>query len=281
MRLRERRPTIPGPTRPARTESPAQRLPLIAFISDLHSNLEALEAVLRDIDAQGVDTVVCLGDIVGYGANPRQVVLRTKDRCAVALQGNHDAALLDDRDALGFNERALRAIDWTRAALDPEKEENWPIWDWLGSLVPSMELQAGGPEAVQIVHASPREPLSEYLMPGTSGSDSRLLANFEAAEHRLVFYGHTHHPGWFAEGDPFARATDEVPALTLEDGRRYLVNVGSVGQPRDGDPRAAYALFDGGSVRWRRVAYDSEAASRRIRESGLPESLAARLLVGR
>ncbi len=255
---------------------------MIAFISDLHSNLEALEAVFRDIDAQGVDTVVCLGDIIGYGANPRQVVLTAKERCAVALQGNHDAALLDDQDALGFNERALRAIDWTRKAIDPELEENWPLWDWLGSLVPAMALNPGdGIETVQIVHASPREPLSEYLMPGTVGTDARLQANFEIAEHRLTFYGHTHHPGWFARGDGFERATGEDPRLELESARPYLINVGSVGQPRDGDPRSAYVLFDGESVRWRRVEYDHEAASRRIRESGLPESLAARLLVGR
>ena len=255
---------------------------MIAFISDLHSNREALEAAFRDIDGQGVDSVVCLGDIIGYGADPRAVVQMTRDRCLVALQGNHDAALLDDRDALGFNERALRAIDWTRQALDPEKEEHWPLWDWLGTLVPAMELAPGnGAEAVQIVHASPREPLSEYLMPGIAPDDDRLRANFDAAEHRLTFYGHTHHPGWFAEGAGFERADGEAPTLHLEADRRYLINVGSVGQPRDGDPRLCYLLFDGETVRWRRVAYDFETASRRIRESGLPESLAARLLVGR
>ena len=206
----------------------------------------------------------------------------TKARCAVSLQGNHDAALLDDQEALGFNERALRAVDWTRQALDPELEENWPFWDWLGGLVPSMELSPGnGAEAVQIVHASPREPLSEYLMPGMDADDFRVQANFAASEHRITFYGHTHHPGWFVEGEAFQKAQGDVPELTLEDGRRYLINVGSVGQPRDGDPRLCYALFDGATVRWRRVVYDHEAASRRIRESGLPESLAARLLVGR
>jgi diadenosine tetraphosphatase ApaH/serine/threonine PP2A family protein phosphatase len=271
-------------TRPdaARKASRNRGAAVIAFISDLHSNREALDAAFQDLDGQGVDSVVCLGDIIGYGADPKHVVRLTMERCAVALQGNHDAALLDDRDALGFNERALRAIDWTRKALDPEKEEHWPLWDWLGSLVPAMELDPGnGTEAVQIVHASPREPLSEYLMPGTSASDDRLRANFKAVEHRLAFYGHTHHPGWFAEGDGFARAEGDEPVLKLEPERRYLINVGSVGQPRDGDPRLCYALFDGETVRWRRVAYDHETASRRIRESGLPESLAARLLVGR
>ena len=256
---------------------------MIAFISDLHSNLEALEAAFRDIDAQGVDTVICLGDIVGYGANPREVAELTRDRCQVSLQGNHDAALLDDQDALGFNDRALNAIDWTRRALDPEQEVNWPVWDFLGALVPAMELAPGnGHESVQIVHASPREPLAEYLMPNIPAGDPRLLANFEAAEHRLGFYGHTHHPGWFAEGEGFTRALGEEDAvLELEADRRYLVNVGSVGQPRDGDPRLCYTLFDGHALRWRRVPYDHESASRRILAAGLPEGLAARLTVGR
>jgi len=255
---------------------------LIAFISDLHSNEEALDAAFRDIEAQGAGTIVCLGDVVGYGASPRQVLVKTKDRCSVVLRGNHDAALLDERDARGFNERALRAIEWTRAALDPEREENWELWDWMGEQHPAMELDPGdGSESVQLVHASPREPLQEYLLPSLGHDNSKLLANFEAAHKRVTFFGHTHHPGHFAEGAAFERAAGDDARLVLEKDRRYLVNVGSVGQPRDGDPRLAYALWDGEEIRWRRVAYDVQAAAERIQGTDLPESLAARLLVGR
>lgn len=256
---------------------------LIAFLSDLHANLEALETALADLDALGVGRVVCLGDVVGYGASPREVVQRVRERCPICLLGNHDAALLDDREAFGFNERALQAVDFTRLALDPEREENWPIWDWLGGLVPAMTLEPGnGDEAVQLVHASPRDPLAEYLMPGAERQGDKLRANFAAAAHRLTFFGHTHHPGWFAEDGPFERAPDDGAPLRLEAGRRYLINVGSVGQPRDGDPRLGYALFDGETVRWRRVAYDVESARRRIlAAAGLPDSLGERLLAGR
>jgi predicted phosphodiesterase len=243
---------------------------VIAFISDLHSNLEALDAALRDIEALRPSAVICLGDIVGYGANPREVILRTREVCQVVLQGNHDAALLDDRDAAGFNERALRAIDWTRAQMDAEREENWPLWDWLGGLLPSLELSPEGGEALHLVHASPRHPLAEYLMPNFGPQHERVAGSFAAARRRLTFYGHTHHPGWFAEGDPFARAVDNEATLRVEPGRRYLINVGSIGQPRDGDPRLGYALFDGEVVRCRRIL-----------DAGLPASLAERLLVGR
>ena len=254
---------------------------MIAFISDLHSNLEALETTLRDIDAQGVDSIVCLGDVIGYGASPYEVCRLVQERCETCLQGNHDAAVLDDQDALGFNERALRAIDWTRHSLDPEQERNWPIWDWLGSLVPMMEWSPQGSEPVLLVHASPCEPLTEYLMPTLAPDSDRVLANFVATSHRLTFYGHTHHPGWFEEGKAFQRAVGPDVVLEFQQDKRYLVNVGSVGQPRNGDARLCYALFDGSTLRWRRLDYDYHKAATRIQQAGLPETLAARLLVGR
>ena len=256
---------------------------MIAFISDLHSNWEAMEAALRDLAALRPRAIYCLGDIVGYGASPREVIRLTREHCQAALLGNHDAALLDARDARGFNERARLALDWTRKTLDPEIEEHWALWDWLGGLVPAMALDPGdGFETVQLVHASPRDPVAEYLLPSVGKDHEKLSANFAAAQHRITFFGHTHHPGYFAEGQDFARAAGDACELRLEPGRRYLVNVGSVGQPRDGDNRLAYALLDGDRVRWRRVPYDVTGASRRIAEAAeLPESLAARLLVGR
>jgi len=256
--------------------------PLLALISDVHANLEALEATLRDIDAQGVSDVVCLGDVVGYGAQPFAVVNIIRQRCGLCLLGNHDAALLDDQAAFGFNDRALAAIDFTRTALDPELEKNWAIWDWLGDLHAIQTLRYDGGEEMLLVHASPCEPLSEYLLPNADSRAGQLEANFEKSAQRLWFYGHTHHPGWFKQGEKFVRANALASELQLEDEARYLINVGSVGQPRDGDPRACYALFDGESIRWRRVEYDVEAARARIIETPeLPNTLGDRLLAGR
>ncbi|RMH02508.1 MAG: metallophosphoesterase [Planctomycetota bacterium] len=278
---------IPRSPRPEKPSEPASAVPppaLLALVSDLHANLEAVDAAWADLDAAGVPEVLCLGDVIGYGASPREVIERVRQRCAVCLLGNHDAALLDDREALGFNERALQAIDFSRRALDPEQESNWPLWDWLGGLVPAMAVDPGaGGEEISLVHASPRSPLMEYLLPNAGSRADRLAANFAAADHRLTFFGHTHHPGWFAEGDPeFHRAEGDGAELVLEPDRRYLINVGSVGQPRDGDPRLAFALYDGGTVRWRRLAYDNEAARRRILAAAdLPDSLGDRLLAGR
>ncbi len=256
---------------------------MIAIVSDLHANFEAVDAVFRDIDTQSVDAVVCLGDVVGYGASPADVMRKVMERCELTLLGNHDAAVLDDRQAYGFHERALLAVDWTRRALDPELEANHAFWDWMGELRPEAVYEKGSIR-FQMVHASPREPLAEYLLPNMPPSNERLLANFEAATERVTFYGHTHHPGLFQESRPFAKpdfANHAEAKITLEPDRQYLVNVGSVGQPRDRDARACYALFDGETVRWRRVAYDFEAAARRILAAGLPESLAQRLFVGR
>jgi len=255
---------------------------VLAFISDIHSNLDALEATFRDIDTQGVDDVVCLGDVIGYGACPREVVQLIRERCGLCLLGNHDAALLDDQSAFGFNDRALAAIDFTRVALDPESECNWEIWDWLGELHAAETLRYDGGEEMFLVHASPCEPLSEYLLPSADSNSPKLQANFEAAGCRLTFYGHTHHPGWFEQGQSFVRANDTCDQLEPGTDSRYLINVGSVGQPRDGDNRSCYALFDGNTVRWRRVEYNIESARDRIHQAeGLPNSLGDRLLVGR
>ncbi|MCX8228837.1 MAG: metallophosphoesterase family protein [Planctomycetota bacterium] len=254
----------------------------IAFISDLHANLEALERVLEDVAGQNVDQVVCLGDIVGYGASPAEVCRLTMEHSDLTLQGNHDAALLDDIHARGFNERALKAVDWTRKAMDPELEEYWAIWDWLGGLSPNMELPISATDSVQLVHASPRDPLAEYLLPNLPQNHRRLLENFEQAHHRVTFFGHTHHPGAFATRTPFYRAQGEEDQLALREDHSYLINVGSVGQPRDGDPRLCYVIFDGEVVRWRRLVYNHEAAAERIYAAeGLPNTLGERLLVGR
>ena len=258
------------------------RFLLIAFISDLHANAEAFDVALDDIAKQNVSQIVCLGDVVGYGASPAKVCQLVMEHCPITLQGNHDAALLDDLFARGFHERALQAIDWTRKSLDPELEEHWPLWDWLGGLVPSMELDPGFGERVQIVHASPCEPLSEYLLPNLPKDHKKLQANFAEAHHRLTFFGHTHHPGFFASGSEFVRTTSANPVFELEPDLSYIINVGSVGQPRDGDPRLSYALYDGESIRWRRLEYDYQTAAQSIFDAeGLPDSLGERLLVGR
>jgi len=255
---------------------------LIAFISDLHSNWEALQTALDDIESLGVSRVVCLGDVIGYGASPKIVAETTRKRCFHVLQGNHDAALLDDADMQGFNPRARKAIEWTRKALDPEDPGNLDLWDWFGELKASTAMEIPDAETIQLVHASPCDPLAEYLMPGFPADHPKIQANFDSMEHRLVFFGHTHHPGVFEEGRDFWRAQGHDARFLIQPGKKCFINVGSVGQPRDHDPRLAYALFDGEEVRWRRLEYDVDAAANRIlREPELPEVLGTRLTIGR
>jgi len=231
-----------------------------AFISDLHSNLEALEAVFRDIAEQGAGDIFCLGDVVGYGPDPEACVDLVMAKCRLTLKGNHDAALIEGEDR--FNRYARDAIRWTRRRLKPgwfKSSRYRERWDWLRNL----PLQHKDGELL-FVHGSPRDPLNEYIYPGDIlfNAEGKLAEIFRAVPHAL-FVGHTHHPmvlssrlGSFtpAEGrDRIALGSD-----------RYIVNVGSVGQPRDGDPRACYVLFDGEEVRYRRIPYDIDAVARKI-----------------
>ena len=236
----------------------------IAVLSDVHANLEALEAVLDDAEA---DRVLVLGDLVGYNADPDAVIRRLRDDDATLIAGNHDLAATERFDVSWFNEVAAEAIRWTRDVASAQTMSE------LASLEPAAE---DGPNL--LVHGSVVDPAAEYLR-----NALQARASFEAASFDVAFYGHTHVPAAFAEEGGLVA---ELPAgeglsVDLRDGVRLLLNPGSVGQPRDGDPRASYLVVDDGVARWHRVAYDVGATQRKIRRAGLPEVLADRLTLGR
>jgi diadenosine tetraphosphatase ApaH/serine/threonine PP2A family protein phosphatase len=244
----------------------------VGVISDIHSNRQALEAVLAAMDEAGVDQLWCLGDMVGYGADPDACTALVRERCDTCLVGNHDLALLGALDISTFSETAATAIEWTRENVDEE------TLDFLAGLDPAASQQGVG-----LFHASPRDPVWEYVL-----ATDQAEAGFEALEERIGLIGHSHIALFFVRA-PGARpgytqgaqATDGAE-IELDDGE-WLLNPGSVGQPRDGDPRAAWLELDteGWTARWHRVPYDIEAAAAAIRAAGLPPTLAERLEVGR
>jgi diadenosine tetraphosphatase ApaH/serine/threonine PP2A family protein phosphatase len=245
-----------------------------AILSDIHGNLEALRAVLEDIDRQPVEAIYCLGDVVGYGPDPC-ACLDLAMTWGVVLRGNHDdAAVYGDED---FNPVAQQALQWTRGQLEepvPSPEAAVRRWDFL-AVRPVCHTEGDA----QFVHASPRDPLYEYVLP-VDANDERVMRALFGRVQRLCFQGHTHIPGVFAEVRGFISPEEAGHAYHLGEGKA-LINVGSVGQPRDGDWRACYALFDGETIRFRRVEYDVDATALKIlKASGLPASLADRLFRG-
>jgi diadenosine tetraphosphatase ApaH/serine/threonine PP2A family protein phosphatase len=238
----------------------------IAVLSDVHANLIALDAVLSD--AGTVDAIWHLGDVVGYGPDPDGVVARLVSIGATGVRGNHDAAACGGSEIEWFNPDARRAIEWTRDVISDGTR------DWLALLPPR---RTDG--LFSLVHGSPRDPTWEYIL-----SAPVARANLAALATRHGLHGHTHVPlAWRAETDRVT-AVDPVdePVLELDD-RSTLVNPGSVGQPRDGDPRASWVLLDtvAGTVTWRRVEYDVAAVQARMTSAGLPRSLVVRLAFGR
>lgn len=246
-----------------------------ALISDIHANLEALEAVLEDIKAQKVDAVYCLGDVVGYGPNPRECIDLVMDLPLVLL-GNHDQGAMFDPE--GFNTAAERAIFWTRAQLEAPGEsrsKREKRWEFLAE-----RPRCHREDSVLYVHGSARDPLNEYVFPEDVYNPRKMERIFAHIE-RYCFQGHTHVPGIFTESMQFY-SPEEVDYVYELDGRKTMVNVGSVGQPRDGDPRACYILFDDKTLRYRRVEYDVETTIRKIYEiPDLDNFLADRLRDGR
>jgi len=236
-----------------------------AILSDIHGNLEALRAVLAD--CAGADAVLCLGDTVGYGADPLACVDLVAERADAVVGGNHEHALAGRMDLAWFNRYARAAAEWTRERLDDDHRA------WLGALPLVREVADA-----TLVHASPAQPEEwDYLVTAADG-----FAAFAHFATRWCFVGHSHVPGAWSLGSSGPEHYPGDADLAPERGRRYIVNVGSVGQPRDGDPRAAYALWDvdSGRVQVRRVAYDVGAARRKIVDAGLPRFLADRLAAG-
>ena len=240
-----------------------------AVFSDVHANMEALEAVLTDAARRSPDAYLCLGDVVGYGPDPNECVARVRSLGAVAIAGNHDRGAVGRFDAAAFSSLARVAIEWTAQVLT---EENRAFLAALPDRFESATFVA--------VHGSPREPVEEYILDLPTA-----LAVFAETDFRVCLVGHTHLPGVFAlKEDGHVQTQDLRPdeALGLARTSRYIVNAGSVGQPRDGDPRAAYLVFDdeGGRVSLHRVRYPIAETQAKMAARGLPPLLSRRLAAG-
>ena len=240
-----------------------------AIISDIHGNLEALEAVHRATTECGVDSWACLGDIVGYGADPQPCLQRIRAMTEQILRGNHDAAVAGTQSLDGFNLVAREAALWTASRLTPAERE-------LLATLP-LELERDG---LLLVHAGPGDPEAwEYIY---SAVEARQA--LEVTDAHICFVGHTHCPLACVEaGGTVSSMELSGNAIELDAHSRYLFNVGSVGQPRDGDPRACFVVWDADAktVEFQRVCYDVETARRKILDADLPRFLADRLLSGR
>ena len=246
-----------------------------AIISDIHSNLEALQAVLADIKGQGITEIYCLGDVVGYGPNPRECVDLIAD-AKLVLMGNHDQGAMFDPD--GFNASAERAIFWTRAQLEsgPEpKAAREKRWEFLAER-PRSHRENG----YLFVHGSARNPLNEYVFPEDI-YNQRKMERIYALVEKYCFQGHTHVPGIFTETLQFLSPEDLGGAHKL-DGTKTLCNVGSVGQPRDGNWRACYVVLKDDVITYRRVEYDVDKTVKKIYDvPDLENFLGDRLKEGR
>lgn len=236
----------------------------VAVVSDVHSNLAALEAVLNDVDKVGVDEIWCLGDIVGYGPDPSACVDIIRHRCAISLAGNHDLGAIGSIPIDDFNPYAMAANIWTSSVLSETDKE------WLGSL-PTLKSV----KSVTLAHGSPREPIWEYVI-----SAPVALKNFDSFSTNWCLVGHSHIPLVIVEQER------SVPPKTLpispgpiDPQGRAIINPGSVGQPRDGDPRACYAILDLGrqTLAHRRVTYDIKSVQKRMLVASLPSYLIDRL----
>jgi len=248
----------------------------VGLLSDIHGNLPALEAVLEACSLR-TDVLWCLGDVVGYGARPLQCLALLRERAAVMIRGNHEQAVLDG--TFGFKPLAAAAIRWTRAQFEAQGGEAL-------AHLRALPERVDAPSAT-LVHGSPAQPLDEYVfaedaidhLPHGLDYSPKLARSFRLID-RPCFVGHTHVAG-VIRGDLTWGAPSDIGGSYDTRGAPCIVNVGSVGQPRDGDTRASYALFDGQVVTFRRVEYDVEAAARDILATrALPPVLAQRLVEG-
>lgn len=238
----------------------------IAVLSDIHSNLAALEAVARDMHQ--IDEIWVLGDIVGYGPQPNEVIATLQQLGARTVMGNHDGAAIGTVDSRDFNPDAARAIAWTGEALDDNARA------YLGSL-PIVRTDGD----LTAVHGSPRDPVWEYIT-----SPALAAANYAAFETRFCLFGHTHIPVVFRQEGDSAVGVRGIPDSPVDlGGSRCLINPGSVGQPRDGNPDSSYLILDleKSVAEYRRVRYDIEATQRAMTDAGLPVRLIERLSYGR
>lgn len=247
-----------------------------AIISDLHSNTEALTNVLEDIRSQDVDDIICLGDIVGYGPEPRPVLEMTMKTVRVSLMGNHDEAVL--KGAQNFNAWAREAIDWTREEIQIKDGKETERWEYLKRM--PLRFQTNG---LYFVHGSPRQPTIEYILRediynGAYDKFDEIFASFE----KVLFVGHSHTPCIINEDLEYVTPSEIEHNFTYtRDKRKVIVNVGSVGQPRDNDPRSCYVIIDNNTIRFRRVEYDVDAVVAKIKAvERLSDNLGLRLKKG-
>src|SRR5436305_6375059 len=245
----------------------------ILVLSDLHANATALDAALHAADKRW-DRMVCLGDVVGYGPDPNEVTTKIRELGATTIRGNHDKAVTDLMPIDDFNPVAKAAVDWTRSQISPDNMK------WLAEL-PSGPLETDG---VVLVHGAFQDE-DEYVFTPAQALDGLLDSTAP-----VTFFGHTHNHGGFSYQDAqlevlqiHPRPSESFAALRVELPRRYLLNPGSIGQPRDGDPRAAFAIADleHQVVEFWRVPYDISVVQQRMRAAHLPEPLVQRLLLGR
>ncbi len=240
---------------------------MFAIISDVHSNLEALTTVLDDIEKRQIKTIYCLGDVVGYAANPKECLDLVIEKTGASVFGNHDYAVL--YEPTNFNLGAEQASYWTRKVLEDEKdaEKCDQRWNYLGSqqMRWTLKTKLGDVDAhLDFVHASPRKPINEYLFPDDVYTMlGKINALFERTRH-ICFVGHTHLPGVFLD-DPDFYTPDELGGVypVLQD-EKAIINVGSVGQPRDRDNRASYVYIENNEVHFVRLEYDYKKAAQKI-----------------
>jgi diadenosine tetraphosphatase ApaH/serine/threonine PP2A family protein phosphatase len=250
-------------------------LTTFAIISDLHANLEALEAVFARIEQLGVREVICLGDVVGYGADPMPATRLVMQRCKWTILGNHDWGLFHSLEE--FNPLAREALIYSRRRLKPSllAPHRRSAWEFLRTL-PDRKQDHG----YLFFHGSPRDPVMEYVLKSDCFLEPEKMQQIFARIDGPTFVGHTHWPGIHRADYRFTQATDEQREFRLG-GEPCIVNVGSVGQPRDGDPRAAFAVVDDGRVEIHRVPYDFRRTQAKILAAGLHPALAERLARGK
>ena len=239
---------------------------IYGILSDIHGNWEGLSAVLNDATGRGVSQFVCLGDIVGYNANPAECLEKIRELNCVSVSGNHDLYCSFDDDLTGFHPLAADAVDWTRRQLSADQQK------YLAELKLVQRV-----ETFTIVHST----LDMPEMWGYVFESLEAEASFNYQVTNVCFYGHTHVPLAFEKGVEITGGI--YNRIKPQMGKKYFINVGSIGQPRDGDSRSSYAIYDleKKEIELRRVPYDIAAAQEKIRKAGLSERLASRLAIGR
>ena len=250
----------------------------VAIVADIHANIEALTVVLDHAESKGIKRIVCLGDIIGYGPNPREC-LKLLFRSEVAIMGNHEEAVMFYGE--DFNPKAKASLEWTKDQLNStafDRTENYDLWNFLGTMQQVVE-----DGEVMYTHGSPRVPTREYVVPADIRDKEKMQGIFDLMK-KVCFIGHSHIPHVYTSDMRHASPESVNQAIDLRKlgDRKVLINVGSVGQPRDGDVRTSYVTFDGNVVRFWRLDYDYKQTVDKIYSiDPLPNFLGDRLLVGR